>query len=608
MSAARPLGILAALAIFAGCPESKPPETTGAVEPVDDSDADGDGYAAIIDGGQDCDDENDDVHPGASEDCDGIDEDCDGEIDNGAILTWYTDEDGDGYGPDDSEASGCEAPEGAAEIGGDCDDSAPEIHPSAIELCNGIDDDCDEENVEAFLISGKDSFASLEDAIFEASAGDTIEVCDGVYTVETVLVDKEVIITSHSADASAVTLQGGAQGSILAISTGALTLRDLTLTGGRGSAIPGLYPNDPPAGGAVHALQGPLTVERCIFEENTADLGGAIAAIDATITDSTFRSNSAQGYYALGGAIYTPPSSALTIEGGLFEGNSAAFGAAALTSGTVSVTSTTFTGGAAVTSGGSFYVLGGDLTLADTEITANSAQYGAGLMIDGAFAVADEQTFISGNTASMQGGGLLIYGRGDASWTGGTFSGNTADFGGGILADRLNSADYAGSILISDVLLQDNLALLTPTSSGGGMYLWGSPIEASDIELIGNEAMLGGGASIDQTVPDQETALTRVSFVGNQAAQGGGMDLFEAEARLVDCSLSGNAATEGGGAIFLPAPGLLEIQGSTFGDDPEENTPDDLLSVNTQEMSLSLDFDGVINTRCTASTPECLNF
>jgi hypothetical protein len=44
-------------------------------------DADDDGHMAMSCGGDDCDDENPDVYPGAVEACDGVDENCDGNAD-----------------------------------------------------------------------------------------------------------------------------------------------------------------------------------------------------------------------------------------------------------------------------------------------------------------------------------------------------------------------------------------------------------------------------------------------------------------------------------------------------------------------------------------------
>ena len=110
--------------------------TGGAAQP----DNDHDGYDQSVD----CDDNNPDVHPGALEICNGIDDDCNGLIDDGAIITWYKDADGDGYGVDDAATNqqGCTQPDGYSAVAGDCDDTSTAVHPGATEVCNGIDDNC----------------------------------------------------------------------------------------------------------------------------------------------------------------------------------------------------------------------------------------------------------------------------------------------------------------------------------------------------------------------------------------------------------------------------------------------------------------------------------
>jgi hypothetical protein len=104
-------------------------------------DRDADGYDHLVD----CDDEDATRYPGAVERCDGIDEDCNGTVDDGAAeaLTWYADDDGDGFGQDDNSVVDCAEVEGRAIAAGDCDDENAAVNPDALERCDGVDEDCD---------------------------------------------------------------------------------------------------------------------------------------------------------------------------------------------------------------------------------------------------------------------------------------------------------------------------------------------------------------------------------------------------------------------------------------------------------------------------------
>ena len=92
----------------------------------------------------DCDDADALVNPGEAERCNGIDDDCNGSVDDNAsdALTWYADLDGDGYGDAANPTLSCDQPVGYLADDTDCDDADALISPDGIELCNGLDDDC----------------------------------------------------------------------------------------------------------------------------------------------------------------------------------------------------------------------------------------------------------------------------------------------------------------------------------------------------------------------------------------------------------------------------------------------------------------------------------
>ena len=152
---------------------------TGDVDKAMPVDQDGDGY-----GEDDCDDGDPDVHPDADEVCDGVDNDCDGDVDAEAVdATWqYPDADADGYGDDAGAVLSCDPLEGHAEAGGDCDDTDPAFHPGAPE------DDCADPNdyncdgSVGYADTDGDGYAACEECDDSDGAvnPEAVEVCDGI--------------------------------------------------------------------------------------------------------------------------------------------------------------------------------------------------------------------------------------------------------------------------------------------------------------------------------------------------------------------------------------------------------------------------------------------
>ncbi|MFM2226811.1 MAG: hypothetical protein RL664_154 [Bacteroidota bacterium] len=98
----------------------------------------GGGYVTNND---DCNDNIISMHPGVSEICNYYDDNCDGQVDEG-LNTYYADDDGDGFGAGALSLT-CEQENGFVLNNNDCNDNSFAIKPTATELCNSVDDDCD---------------------------------------------------------------------------------------------------------------------------------------------------------------------------------------------------------------------------------------------------------------------------------------------------------------------------------------------------------------------------------------------------------------------------------------------------------------------------------
>ncbi len=152
---------------------AQPSTDTGTSNPT--SDVDGDGYTP--DDG-DCDDGDASVHPGAQETCNGIDDDCDQATDEDVpdAPVWYLDADQDGVGLSTSATRACSQPNGYSAAGGDCDDTNNQRFPGNPEVCDGIDNDCDQA-IDVNAIDATTWYADLDGDTF-GDANNSELACD----------------------------------------------------------------------------------------------------------------------------------------------------------------------------------------------------------------------------------------------------------------------------------------------------------------------------------------------------------------------------------------------------------------------------------------------
>jgi hypothetical protein len=123
-----------------------------------DSDSDGFGSVNIlisscfqptgyVSNATDCEDTNASVNSNASEICNGLDENCNEQADDGLVfINYYFDFDLDGFGTPGNMQNACSQPFGFVPNALDCNDASSYVNPDAIEICNGLDEDCDGEN------------------------------------------------------------------------------------------------------------------------------------------------------------------------------------------------------------------------------------------------------------------------------------------------------------------------------------------------------------------------------------------------------------------------------------------------------------------------------
>ncbi|MBW2253688.1 MAG: hypothetical protein JRI25_03725 [Deltaproteobacteria bacterium] len=500
----------------------------------------------LVTDGEDCDDTEITIYPGAPELCDGLHNDCDGWSGTSPVLPeGEIDDDDDGYVECDLDVTfdnwgNVEDPVVAG--GEDCTDADPWVYPTAPELCDGIDNDCaaggmDPAGTVSWQKPNGDWVVKTTD--FDGTStitmihGGTYWFCEGTYTNPITVSKADNGANQHLAlvgrpvdQGPPPILDGQSTHSIIEVldpghsGDRSLLVKGLTLSNGVGVDSSGTTYG----GAVVNDADLPITILESTLSSNTADYGGAVYLLDGSLTldNSTIDGNTATGS---GGGICIWEGS-LTVDGATLSNNTASL------------------------AGGAVYMNDGSVTVQNTStLSGNHAAGGSGwgggaiAIIQGSISV-NASTLTDNHADAKDGGAILVYDHdGDSvsiTLTNAEISDCTAaDLGGGIACrDDCDITATAGTTI------EDNgyIDATTSTFLGGGIYVYTGSV-----------------------------TLTGSDMLRNYADRGGAIRMYDGDVTINGNSeISANVATGTGGGGIALADGSLTIDGSIITDNEAE--------------------------------------
>lgn len=295
---------------------------------------------------------------------------------------------------------------------------------------------------------------------------------------------------------------------------------------------------------------GDVTVSGLAITKNHIVVG--YNTVNFTMNDVSI-SNS-KGIY--GGALYAFNSGDLVISGSHFENNESGNGKKggaiyANNDGDVTITNTEIINNNAQTGGdgGGIFVARGatSFSLTGSVVTGNSASDGGGLGIDTPGSVTIANSDISSNTAIYGGGGASFENSGSQVLIDGTtFDGNTASSGGGIaISER--------AVVMTNSTVSNNDATYQ-TGVGGGIWVFDSSQATFNNTTISGNSSAGKGGGV--YFYDVANVTMNQTTISNNYARlvGGGIGLYDGGSATVELSgtiVSGNTAGSDGDDVFL---------------------------------------------------------
>ncbi len=421
-----------------------------------------------------------------------------------------------------------------------------------------------------------DGDCSLRDAIEIAAAGDTIVFAPALsgqtitLTLGTLVIWDKSITIDGSGLAQHVKISGNHAARVfLTLSPDGVTLRELDIVNGYvadGSGGAGIYNqrtltvvgctitgNVTPNNGGGLRNTGTATVEDSTIANNQGEYGGGIRNEgDLTVRHSTISDNTAD----FGGGIDNYVGS-LTMTDTTVERNTANFYGGGMTTGApATIEDSAFNGNSAQAGGGiDSHETDVTLTLTRCTFTGNTAtEDGGALLNDDATVEVQDSTFTA-NTADNAGGGIRNGPTGAMTVNGGAFTGNTAS---SAAAGWGGAIENHGMLQLTGATFADNAALI----NGGAIENWAGNLTVSGCTFTGNSAAAGGAINNNWygtlTVADS-------TFQDNIADHGGALfNDNESQVEITGSTFAANSATDTTGGGIQNTLGTITVDNSTF--------------------------------------------
>lgn len=384
--------------------------------------------------------------------------------------------------------------------------------------------------------SWADAFATLQDALEAASAGDEIWLRKGTYYPT-----KDIDGNDSPADPRTRTFQ---------------LKRGVAVYGGFPAtadvAEPTMADRDPDAHGVV--ISGDIgatgdhsdNVYHVFYHPAGTNLDGAV--LDGV---NVYGGNAnGTGDHAHGGGFFNEGVT-LTLRNVKINSNQAASDGAGMYNKGSTIY---FEGGGlfsnkAAGNGGGIFIEEGSITLVDLVMMSNEGRSGGGIFADDADVTVYDTT-VANSVASSQGGALFFRSMSDTNTlllAHAQISGNTANDYGGVYSE-------SGTAKILNTSVISNQA----STYGGGVYSYHSDLTVEASFIGGNEAIYDGGGMFVRG----KAVINNTVITGNKARKGGGIDLTGGSPVLTNVTIADNEATEQAGGLWASSFDTPQIRNS----------------------------------------------